>query len=57
MLLSTFPLKKPALIPIKRPNKEAIAALKNPIISEVCPPFKILAKISRPSLSVPKNGL
>ena len=53
--LSIFPLKYPAFIPIKRPIIEEIAAAKNPIISEVWPPSKTLAKTSRPNLSVPKR--
>jgi len=53
MVLSILPLKYPAVIPIKSPIIEDIDAAKKPIISEVFPPSKILAKTSRPSLSVP----
>lgn len=54
MLLSTTPLKYPALTPTISPTKLAINALITPIIKETCPPCISLAKRSRPSLSVPK---
>lgn len=52
--LSIFPRKYPAIEPNKRPMKEAIRALPTPIVKDTFPPSIKRAKISRPSLSVPK---
>ena len=41
--------------PYKRPINEAIKALPTPIVSDILPPSKSLAKISLPNLSVPSK--
>jgi hypothetical protein len=55
MTASETPPKKPATMPIAVPARHVISAAKNPISSELRPPYRSRAATSRPCWSAPRK--